>query len=98
MVEGKKIFNSEGSRDFYFHCPGCETSHKFWIDGKEPSWTFNDDFDKPTIRPSYKVQARHLCHSWITNGEIHFLSDSTHHLKAKLVPLPDHPFYADQED
>lgn len=31
------------------------------------------------------------CHSFVTNGEIHFLSDSTHLLAGQTVPLPELP-------
>ena len=31
------------------------------------------------------------CHSYITNGQIQFLPDSTHPLTGQTVPLPDYP-------
>lgn len=32
-----------------------------------------------------------VCHSFITNGHIQFLSDCTHELRGKTVPLPVFP-------
>lgn len=31
----------------------------------------------------------HRCHSFVTDGFIQFLPDSSHHLSGKTVPLPD---------
>jgi len=33
----------------------------------------------------------HRCHSFVRGGMIEFLSDSTHHLAGKTVPLPPPP-------
>jgi hypothetical protein len=30
-----------------------------------------------------------VCHSWVTNGRIQFLSDCTHSLKDQTVELPE---------
>lgn len=38
----------------------------------------------------------HVCHSFVRDGQIEFLSDCTHALKAQTVPIPDWPF--DDED
>ena len=32
-----------------------------------------------------------VCHSFITDGKIQFLSDCTHHLRGQTVELPDDP-------
>lgn len=34
------------------------------------------------------------CHSYVTDGQIEFLADSSHELAGKTVPLPDWPTYA----
>lgn len=34
-----------------FHCPACETIHQV----STTHWTFNGDFNKPTLSPSIKV-------------------------------------------
>ena len=33
----------------------------------------------------------YVCHSFVTDGQVHFLSDCTHALAGQTVPLPDWP-------
>jgi len=80
--------------DYSFYCPGCECDHGFNTDkSKRPAWDFNGDLVKPTISPSLKVtwgrgeKPPFLCHSFIRAGQIQFLSDCTHKLAGKTVPL-----------
>lgn len=59
-----------------------------------PSWTWNGDVDKPTLRPSIRTTCDHrsggiICHSWITNGQVDFLTDSTHANSGKTLDLMD---------
>lgn len=86
-----------------FKCPGCNRIHIIYYgEGNPPRWTWNYDLDKPTFRPSVKViypgnpdaseefkewRITRICHSFITNGNIQFLSDCTHNLKNTTVPL-----------
>jgi len=79
-----------------FMCPGCEEQHFITDNLTEEKaicngpWTFNNDFETPTISPSVLVQwAEHRCHSFIKDGIIQFLSDCTHDLKGQTVELPD---------
>jgi len=37
-----------GKEYFLFFCPGCKRTHQF-----DNTWTFNKDFEKPTLSPSY---------------------------------------------
>jgi hypothetical protein len=82
----------EHDRDYYiFECPGCGCAHMISV----PGWTFNGDFEKPTIRASVLVNgggenpSTPRCHSFVTDGMIEFLSDCTHELKGQTVPLCD---------
>lgn len=96
-----KIMSVEKSHhsefDFIFDCPGCGCSHGIRTTGEGgPIWGFNGDMEKPTVTPSIRVQhyleksgKMVLCHSFITNGMIQFLSDSTHELAGQTVPLED---------
>jgi hypothetical protein len=74
----------------FFYCPGCEEMHSV-----NSTWEFNNDYDKPTLKPSILVKKYDgdkviaLCHSFITDGKIQFLSDCTHELKGQTVELPD---------
>ena len=69
-----------------FHCPGCGCAHFV-----NAGWTFNGDLVRPTIRPSvlvYESGGQPRCHSFVTDGRIQFLADSTHALAEQTVPLP----------
>ena len=73
--------------------------------GPGATWQFNGDPDKPTINPSLLVRMgpkcdpdTHLaiegekdrvCHSFIKDGNIQFLTDCTHHLAGQTVEIPD---------
>lgn len=65
------------------HCPGCGCDHVF--DGR---WKFNEDFEKPTFEPSLLIQSKIICHSFVEEGRIRFLTDSTHKLSGQTVELP----------
>jgi hypothetical protein len=82
-----------------FFCPGCRCGHGFNVDPRwQPCWTFNGDLVRPTLQPSYLVRG-HLgkdkdgvssygvCHSFVTDGRITFLTDSTHALAGQTVAL-----------
>lgn len=83
---------------FAFHCPGCECAHAIPFKGYEhpsPQWDWNGDANLPTIRPSIFVNrgstcpTEPACHSFVTDGKIEFLSDSSHKLAGQTVDLPD---------
>ena len=45
-----------------------------------PNWNWNGDTEKPTVRPSVLTRGGELgfcCHSWITDGVMQFLGDTT---------------------
>lgn len=81
-------------------CPACSYGHFFrTVPGKhgEPVWTFNGDREKPTFSPSMLVNARThvtnplaiLCHSFVREGRIAFLSDCSHAMAGQTVELPE---------
>lgn len=82
-------------------CPGCGHAHVFnsRMPNKSPGWDFNGNLEKPTFTPSMRVfcpamhgePERTICHSWVTNGKITFLEDSTGHTLRGEHPLPDFP-------
>lgn len=60
------------------------------------NWGFNGDLERPTFNPSLLVrwnqgekQEPRICHSFIREGQIEFLSDCTHALAGKTVPLAE---------
>lgn len=70
-------------------CPGCLDDHIL------RGWTFNGDMARPTFSPSLLVTCRtgegvpdKICHSFIENGQIRYLSDCTHAFKNTTVDLP----------
>jgi hypothetical protein len=69
------------------NCPGCGYTHPL-----DERWTWNQDLDRPTFRPSLLCNPNtpeHRCHSFITDGQIKFLDDCHHALAGKTVDLPD---------
>ena len=79
----------DGGQKHGFHCPACGFSHWFEIGGKY-SWTWNGDFNKPTIDPSIKAYADDfVCHSFVKDGRIRFLNDCTHDKAGQTMDLPD---------
>lgn len=71
-----------------FYCPGCEDEHVVTLKGTG-AWGWNGDIFKPTLTPS--VLAPGECHSYVTDGQIQFLTDSKHGLAGQTVPLPPFP-------
>lgn len=82
----------EASQALYFHCPGCDRAHA--ITYRPGGWTWNGDRDRPTIKPSVLSNAggrnpeAPVCHSYVTDGRIEYLGDSTHGLAGQTVGLP----------
>ena len=72
-----------------FFCPACDSLHQC-----DSRWTFNGNVNAPTFRASILVHpepsiGRPLCHSFVTDGRIEYLSDCTHAMAGKTVDLPD---------
>lgn len=88
----KEVKNSDESHfGWAIKCPGCGDYHIF-----DNRWTFNGNMEKPTFRPSMMAiwgpqenRIKNVCHSFVTDGRIQFLSDCTHSLKDQTVDLPD---------
>lgn len=84
-------------KGYCFLCPACQLRHFIVTrraDGNGDTWAFNDDLNNPTVQPSIRVtwpkgDKTVLCHSFVTNGVIHFLSDCTHNFAGKSLHLPE---------
>lgn len=87
---------ADGRTMVHFWCPGCDDAHQIVVG----TWSWNGDLERPTFSPS--VLARfdvsppneHMstaCHSFVTDGRIQFLGDSTHQLAGQTVDLPEWP-------
>lgn len=89
------------SNRLHFWCPGCNIAHGIrYNPGGEDThvWEWNGDREKPTISPSILVQGgsyNHVCHSFVRDGQIQFLSDCTHELAGQTVELPEWPYGED---
>ena len=76
--------------EFMFMCPACGCGHWFKTTGTRAKWTWNEDFDKPTVSPSILTWTQDTrCHSFVRDGKIQFLGDCTHDLAGKTVDLED---------
>ena len=88
-----------GGKTLYLMCPGCKFKHIIVAGGEGSSpgakWDWNGSMDNPTFHPSLKVYGygednqKFTCHSYIRNGKIEFLGDSTHELAGQTIELPD---------
>jgi len=84
-----------------FWCPGCDGAHRVNVGvGPGPRWGWNESVDMPTFTPSVLVTYNGsdagvdgappaICHSFINDGRIQFLSDCTHSFAGQSVSLPD---------
>ncbi len=89
-----------GSETLYWHCPGCGFGHSAnlklgeYDNPKQHTWTWNGSVDKCTMEPSFllrtvdKERKPLVCHVFIRDGQIQFLSDCTHKLAGQTVPVP----------
>ena len=93
----KLLISSDGI--VLFECPGCGCSHGIPVrsGSGETGWVWNNSMDKPTFSPSINVSmvptdpARDtkICHSFVTDGKIRFLPDTTHRYSGQEVELPE---------
>jgi Family of unknown function (DUF6527) len=92
VSDGKLRIRNSGGGTFSFECPGCEETHTYRTDKtQEPCWEFNGSASFPTFYPSMIIAcgSEHVCHFFVTDGQIAFVSDSTHELAGKTVNLPE---------
>jgi len=91
-----------------FYCPGCKHVHVVPVKGTaQRAWKFNFDLEKPTLSPSVLNRTGSfaqpgfidppgipptICHLFVNNGVIEFLSDCTHEFKSRKVEIPDYDF------
>lgn len=107
MAKISNILRSVAGNGLSFWCPGCETLHQINVGiGTGPRWGWNNSVDKPTFTPSILVtypavpdaeedfkewRTARVCHSFVTDGNIQFLSDCTHSLAGQTIPIPTLP-------
>lgn len=87
----EKVSTSPGSKSVWYWCPGCNSNHRI----TNPPWTWNGDFEKPTFSPSILVNAGSetpgvpVCHHFVRDGKIEYLSDCTHAMAGRTVEMED---------
>ena len=85
--EGIKFHHTQ----YLYFCVGCGYEHAFALRKEGGKHVFNMDLDKPTVSPSLlqNHDPSQLCHSFIKNGKIQYLSDCWHALAGKTIDLPE---------
>lgn len=103
MSRLSRLLRSAEGGGLLFRCPGCACAHRVMVgEGAGPRWGFNENPHAPTFTPSVLVTYNGsdagndgappaVCHSFVTDGRIEFLSDCTHPLAGQTVDLPDYP-------
>lgn len=81
---------------YMFECLGCGNMHWYNLYGgvgfslTHPKWNFNGDLENPSFTPSLlNTKPNSVCHLYITNGKIEYLSDCTHSLAGQTVTMID---------
>lgn len=93
-----------GEDTWKFWCPGCDSAHVIsdaWeVDADagtiSPSvlvysskHLINSDLEGAALTAPENITTSPQCHSFVTNGRIQFLGDSTHHLAGQTVDIPE---------
>lgn len=92
------VYPHKNSTGYLFYCPGCKEEHLYSVctDGTRPTWAFNGDMEKPTFTPSLFMPDR-VCHLFMTDGRIQYLSDCTHHLAGQTIDMVECRWPEDQD-
>lgn len=80
----------DGVDRLIFICPGCDDRHQVTV-GERGKWGWNGSLDKPTFEGSVLVTGGSdniTCHSFVRDGQIQYLTDSTHKLSGQTVDVP----------
>lgn len=89
-----RLGRANGRTTYLLWCPACEDTVSI-----NDTWTFNGDTERPTFTPSLLTQFNlagqdHVCHSFVTDGVWHYLSDCTHAKASQTLPVVDLPEWA----
>lgn len=88
MEKLRKANGLHNDVQYLFYCTGCETVHGF-----NSTWKFNENMESPTVTPSLLTRGNNeICHLYITDGKLVYLSDCTHKLKGQTIEIPEFPF------
>lgn len=61
---------------------------------RSPVWSWNGDTERPTLKPSILTWTEDagkklVCHTWVNDGMVQYLPDSTHEFAGTTRPLLD---------
>ena len=81
-----------------WYCPGCREYHGVPIPPHRQAWQWNKNLAAPTLSPSVLVKypgsdagkdgaPPAVCHCFVRDGRIEFLSDCTHDHAGKTVEM-----------
>lgn len=89
IYQGEKYHHDQ----YEYMCLGCGYTHVFALTHEGGHHQWNNDYDNPTVTPSLvqNFTPGSMCHSFIRNGHIQYLTDCTHHLAGQTISLPDLP-------
>ncbi len=83
-----KVENPEPKTEEYIYwCSGCRHCHAILVREQHPCWTFDGNYERPTIKPSVNVVG--VCHHTITDGMIAYGTDCSHALSGQTVEMED---------
>ncbi len=82
--EGRPLWGFNGNGDAPTFTPSVLVRRESWV----PPVT-GDNLEEWRANPWPQAKEEHICHSFVTDGRIQFLSDCTHALAGQTVDLPD---------
>lgn len=88
VVKGDRAWGYNGDPERPTFSPSILVTYDHWV---PPATSEN-------MNPGPQTQVHDVCHSFVKDGGIQFLSDCTHKLKDQSVPLPDYPGYESKPD
>ena len=78
------------------HMPGPFPNRILPVQPNSPKgWSWNGSVDSPTVTPSILTRLSEckskelICHSFVTDGRVNFLTDCTHQFAGRTVDLLD---------
>lgn len=95
---GDRILHAVKDRPGFYlmYCPGCRNCHGVWTEIPNERngavWSFDGNMEKPTFNPSVLINdvregKPYVCHSFVREGKIQFLSDCTHQYAGQTLDL-----------
>ena len=100
-VLSKKLLQSEDGARLWWYCASCDMLHPIALHNRPGEsvdvWSWNNDAERPTFMPSFLTDMsgrngpKRICHTYIKEGMVEYLNDSTIHLRGVTKELQDIP-------